>query len=600
MERYVKILGSSVSHTDIVRWFVIASLSLSCIFITALSLEKQAGTIYIQLFYFPILYGTYFYPKKGLYLAGVCALVFEVLSYFYIYPSTVDLISTTGQAILFICVAVVVAYFTDKVNTSEARYRSIFETSLLGIVLFDQNSFAIKLTNRQTELMLGYSEEELAGMHFSDLFASPDEQHRFFERLGSNEPISDFETRFRNREKEPVWVALSWRRITDNMVSCSIIDIDDRKRAEHTADENFNQYKQVTESSPTGIIIVRDEKITYTNPSFTRFSGYTPEELQGKELLGFIHEDDRADFYQLLTTDSETTVPANIRDCRFITKTGEIRLGTLFFTQIIQKGIPVLLINLVDITEQEMLKDRIQQDNDRRRGIISTVAHELRTPLQPIMGYLNLLTQDPAAYGVTEETRAILDRCARSVDRESQIINQMLELSVLDSGKIPLKYSVFSIAEMVKTIVDTGGYAAKAELTIDTPSDVSMEADENKLSIVIDSMLSNAVNYSKPPRKIRIAYQFSPNDQMHRISIQDNGVGITNSQLDEIFEPFQLPDSASMSRKYDRIGLSLSIAKKYIQMHGGYISVDSIVNLGSTFTLHIPKTRVKEELNHAL
>jgi PAS domain-containing protein len=135
-------------------------------FITALSLERQTGTIYIQLFYFPILYGTYFYPKKGLYLAGICALVFEILSYFYVYPNTVDLISTTGQAILFICVAVVVAYFTDKVNTSEARYRSIFETSLLGIVLFDQNTFAIKLTNRQTELMLGYSEEELAGMHF--------------------------------------------------------------------------------------------------------------------------------------------------------------------------------------------------------------------------------------------------------------------------------------------------------------------------------------------------------------------------------------------------------------------------------------------------
>ena len=66
MERYVKVLGFSVSHTDIVRWFVIASLSLSCIFITAISLEKQAGTIYIQLFYFPIRYGTYFYPKKGL------------------------------------------------------------------------------------------------------------------------------------------------------------------------------------------------------------------------------------------------------------------------------------------------------------------------------------------------------------------------------------------------------------------------------------------------------------------------------------------------------------------------------------------------------
>ena len=598
MDRYVRFWGYSVLHTDIVRGFVILSLSLSCIFITSLSLERQAGAVYTQLFYFPILYATYFYPKKGLYLAGACALAFEVLSYLYVYPSAVDLISTTGQAILFILIAVVVSYFTEKVNTSESRYRSIFETSLMGIILFDQNSFRITMTNVYAERMLGYSEEELRTMNFPQLFATPEEQHRFFERFGSNEDISDFETRFATKKKNLFWVTLSWRRIADNMVSCSLIDINIRKNAEEAAEEHFAQYRQVIESSPTGIIIVRDEKITYINPSFTRFSGYSPEELLGKDLLSLIHEEDRADFFPGVSAGSGTPALAEIREFRFITKSGDTRLGTLFFTQINQKGAPAWLINLVDITEQEQLKERIQQDNDRRRGIISTVAHELRTPLQPIMGYLNLLTQDPQTYGVTDETRAILDRCAKSVDRESQIINQMLELSVLDSGKIPLKYSVFRLHDLVKTIIDTGGYATKADLIVDVPEDVAMDADENKLSIVIDSMLSNAVNYSKPPRKIRVAYQFSSNEQMHRIAIQDNGVGITNSQLDEIFEPFQLPDSANMSRKYDRIGLSLSIAKKYVQMHGGYISVDSIVNLGSTFTLHIPRTRPKEETSH--
>ncbi|MDO9550750.1 MAG: HAMP domain-containing sensor histidine kinase, partial [Methanoregula sp.] len=245
----------------------------------------------------------------------------------------------------------------------------------------------------------------------------------------------------------------------------------------------------------------------------------------------------------------------------------------------------------VDITEKEQLRERIAQDNDRRRGIISTVAHELRTPLQPIMGYLNLLTEDPETYGVTDETKVILDRCAKSVDRERQIINQMLELSVLDAGKIPMNYSVFSLAGIIQSLIDAGGYTTKADLTVDVSSYLTLEADADKISTVIDSMLSNAVNYSKPPRKIRISYQSGASDKMHRISIQDNGIGITNTQLDEIFEPFQLPDSANISRKYDRIGLSLSIAKKYVQMHGGYISVDSIVNLGSTFTIHLPKSR---------
>jgi len=595
MEQNVTFRGYSIAHTDIVRVFVISSLSLSCIFITALSLVRQMGVVYPQLFYFPIIYATYFYPRKGLYLAGICALAFELLSYFYVYPNTVDLISTTGQAILFILVAVVVAYFTEQVNTSEARYRSIFESSLMGIILFDQNTFAIRLTNGCVEQMLGYTEEELRSMHFSELFSSSEEQRVFYERLGSNADISNFETRLLMKSKEPLWVALSWRRITENMVSTSIIDINSRKMAEQAADENYAQYKQVIENSPASIVILRDEKIAYTNPAFTSFSGYSPSDLLGKDLLTLVHEEDRAEFFRFISAPGEKTDLPEIRECRFITKNGDVRLGALFFTHIIQRSTPALLINLVDITEREKLKEKILKDTELHQGIISTVAHELRTPLQPIMGYLNLLTQDPQTYGVTDETRAILDRCAKSVDRESQIINQMLELSVLDAGKIPLSYSAVQVRDLLVTIVDTGGYASKADLVIDAPADTTMEADESKLSIVIDSMLSNAVNYSKPPRKIRVAYQFSNSEQMHRISIQDNGVGITNSQLDEIFEPFTLPGNGGAARKPDRVGLSLSIAKKYVQMHGGYISVDSIVNLGSTFTIHIPKTPARAE-----
>jgi PAS domain S-box-containing protein len=435
-------------------------------------------------------------------------------------------------------------------------------------------------------------------MTFAQLFVSRFEQSRFFERLGSSENITNFETCFATKTREPLWVNLSWGRLSANIVSCSVIDINQRKVAEQDADENDYQYKQVTENSPTSIIILRDRKIIFLNPAFKTFSGYTHEALMDQDILSLLHPDDRDIFPDVRETSGTWAQLPDMAEFRFLTKKGDTRLGALFFTRIAQKGNPAILINIVDITELEKLKTRIKQDNDRRRGIISTVAHELRTPLQPIMGYLNLLTEDPEAYGVNEETRAILDRCTKSVDRERQIINQMLELSVLDSGKIPLKYSAFSVAGMLGSVVDAGGYATKADLAIDVPGEAIIDADENKISIVIDSMLSNAINYSKPPRKIRISYTSAHSDAYHKIAIQDNGMGITEAQLDEIFEPFQLPDSGNISRKYDRIGLSLSIAKKYVQMHGGYISVDSIVNLGSTFTIHIPKQRPAEEINN--
>jgi PAS domain S-box-containing protein len=599
MERNTTIAGHTFTHTDIVRLFVIVSLTVSCILITIISLSRHDEAIYAQLFYFPILYATYFYPKRGLFLAGFCAIVYEVLAYAYMFPDTSGLIYTTGQAILFICIAAVIAHFTEKINTSEARYRSIFDTSLLGIVLFDQNSFAIRFTNAHMGRILGMSPEELTAMTFAELFFVREDQRRFFEYLGSNEDILNFETRFLRKDKDPVWVTLSWSRIDGNLVSSSVIDISQRKQAEEEAGENFTQYKQVTENAPTCILILRKNRIVYANPSCRNFTGYEPDELINREIASLIHPDDLGSFPLLPDEPGpHKPLPAGA-ELRFVTRGGESRLGTLFFSWIMQKGTPAVLINLVDITEHENLKESARRDKERSQGIISSVAHELRTPLQPIMGYLNLLTQDPATYGVNEETRAILDRCAKSVDRESQVINQMLELSVLDAGKIALDYAVFPVPEMIAGIIDAGGYAGKADLVVTLPPDLTFDADPDKIAIVVDSMLSNAVSYSKPPRKIRISYQFSNKDRMHQLSVQDNGVGITNTQLDEIFEPFHVPETGALNKKYDRIGLSLSIAKKYVQMHGGFISVDSIVNLGSTFTIHIPKYRPEVKKNAA-
>jgi PAS domain S-box-containing protein len=595
MDRQLEFSGYSISSTDLVRFAVITSLTISCILITAFSLSRQGETIFTQIFYFPLLYAAYFYPRKGLYLACTCAIVYEGLAYLFVAPSTSGVIYTTGQALLFIGITALVSYFTEKVNTSEARFRSIFENSLLGIVLFDQNSFAIRLTNSPFEAMLGYTDEDLSHMTFAQLFMLKEDQQRFFENLGSSRNITNFETCFVTKNKKPTWVNLSWSRITGNLVSCSVMDMNKYKLAEQEADEYYAQFRQLTDGSPTSIMIIRNQKIVYINPSFIAFSGYEPEELLGKETTPIIHPEYQNDFLNACHLAETQSKHPGRSEFKILTKSGETRLATLFFTRILQKGIPVVLINLIDITEQEILKERIQQDNERRNSIINSVAHELRTPLQPIMGYIEMLTQDPEAFGVTEETRLILDRCARSVDRESEIINQMLELSVLDTGKISLKYSVFSVPDLLNKILDAGGYRENAEISIDVPPDLTFEADETKISMVIDSMLSNAVNYSTPPRKIRIGYQTSPYDKMHRLSIQDNGVGITDTQLDEIFEPFQHPDNGNAGRKkYDRIGLSLSIGKKYIKMHKGYISVDSIVNIGSTFSIHIPKQKPSE------
>ncbi|MEN6444188.1 MAG: PAS domain-containing sensor histidine kinase [Methanoregula sp.] len=591
MERYITLRNYRILHTDIVRFWIIVSLALCCVLITALSLIQDTGTLSTQLFYFPILYATYFYPRRGVLVAAVCAVAYEVLVYVHYFPDLFQLGAATGQAILFVCVAAAVGYFTEKIRISETRYRSIFEYSLLGIILFDKNSFAITLTNQQVEQMLGYTGDELKKIAFSALLCNPKEQHRFFGALGSSEDIKNFETCFLTKAREPCWVNLSWTRIDGNIVSCSVIDISTRKRALQVADDSSTQYRQLTESSPTGIVIVENQVIMFINPAFVAFLGYGETELAGRTLEFVVHPGDKARFLTFSQGWSAPSPAVDRAEFRFISKSGETKSGMLYFTPITRKNNPAGLINIVDNTDWERLKESVHLGNERRRGMISTVAHELRTPLQPIIGYLNLLLQDPKAFGVTEETRQILERCVKSVDRERQIIDQMLELSVLDSGDTELDYSVFRVADLVKTIVTDGGYAGKAEINNTIPPDLTFEADKEKIATVIDILLANGVTYSKSPKKIWIAYRGSESHPFHRLAIQDNGLGITDEKLDEIFSPVTPMDTKKPGQYTGGKGLSLSVAKKYIQMHGGYISVDSIVNVGSTFTLHIPKKR---------
>ena len=349
------------------------------------------------------------------------------------------------------------------------------------------------------------------------------------------------------------------------------------------------EYRQLAEKSPTGILVVRNGNILYTNPAFSVFSGYNDSEIIGKYLLSFVHPPDHEELTRLTTRSTPMTPAADRGEFRFVTKSGEIRVALLFAKPIMHHDEPAILMNLVDISEKQRFEDKIQLDNERRRGIIITVAHELRTPLQPILGYLNLLVQDPEGFGIIDDTKKILERCLVSVERERQIINQMLDLSVLESGRLHLSYSKFPLSTLVRSVLDTNGYFSKAEITLDIPDSLVITADMDRLFGVFDSLLSNAINFSQPPREITIFYRSGLNDRCHHISVRDNGSGISESAFSSIFEPFQLADAAKLSRRYDRIGLSLSITKKIMQMHGGDITVESTLKTGSTFTLHLPK-----------
>jgi PAS domain S-box-containing protein len=578
------------NRDDLLRGCVIALLVVLCILTTVLAFALQIDILITQIFFIPIIYAVYAFPRRGIIVSAFCACAYEITGYLYLYPDPVGLVSVTVQAVLFVGIAGIIAYLIERLHTREMQYRTVFEYSQLGIVVFDQHKEAIQRCNRKFSDMLRFTEKELQAMTFPALLFTPAEQDRFRERMNRNTEIEDFETRLKTKNGTACWVNLSWSRMDDNTVNCTVVNINARKLAENAFNDNMIKYRQLTENSPIGILIVENGSIRYANPAFGRFLGVPAVGLLGKHLCAFADDPDRISCHDRLNAGEKQTPVSPGRVLGFRTVSGELRAAEITTTPIRHSGKPALLVNVIDTTENQRLEDRIELNNERREGIMMTIAHELRTPLQPIIGYLNLLLEEPEEAGLTEETRKILERCLASADRERQIINSMLDFSVLESGKVQLSCTCFSFAELVQSVIDTNGYSALAEITVSVPPAVSVTADMTRIFIVMDSVLSNAIRYTNPPRTIVIAYHSDDTDPFHHLSISDNGIGIPDHAKSSIFEPFQLADAAQLSRKFGRLGLSLAIAKKIMEIHGGDITVQSTPGVGSTFTLHLPKT----------
>lgn len=236
---------------------------------------------------------------------------------------------------------------------------------------------------------------------------------------------------------------------------------------------------------------------------------------------------------------------------------------------------------------EQSIANRLEKETDFRKDFIKTAAHELRTPLQPLLGYLNILLEDAEGFGLSEDVKKMLQKCLENVERERHIVDRMLELSLVYEGKFKLNLEPLPLRTLISSVIEKGGFDGKAEFTIDVPEDIAIVADRDCMYSVLHGLISNAIQFSNPPRKVWISH--TCDEKKDLIQVRDNGIGISKEAIGHIFEPFHLLDGERLSRAYNRMGLSLSIARNYIHLHGGEIRVESEVGVGSTFTIHLPR-----------
>ncbi|HUJ76552.1 MAG TPA: ATP-binding protein, partial [bacterium] len=237
---------------------------------------------------------------------------------------------------------------------------------------------------------------------------------------------------------------------------------------------------------------------------------------------------------------------------------------------------------LRDITELKKL-DQMKTD------FISTVSHELRTPLAAILGYVQLILEGDTGE-INDTQRQFLDIVSKNTERLTTLINGLLDLEKIDSGRMQLASARVNLSRLLAEVESTFRATAQQkglELKSDVEEHLEVQGDADRLVQVFSNLLSNAVKYT--PRgsiHLRAAQQ----DGQVLVSVQDSGIGMTAEGLSKLFTKFYRADDP-YTRAAGGTGLGLAISKGIVQQHGGRIDVQSTPGKGSEFRVLLPSAK---------
>jgi len=243
------------------------------------------------------------------------------------------------------------------------------------------------------------------------------------------------------------------------------------------------------------------------------------------------------------------------------------------------------------LDNERLARRDAEQANRLKDEFLSTVSHELRTPLNAIFGWAQLLKAGKLDAADVSEGVAVIERNARV---QTQIIEDLLDMSRIISGKLRLNVGRVDLAQVVRAALDSVRPAADArEIHLEKavePAATVISADPNRLQQVVWNLLSNAIKFT--PRGGRVEVALKPVDSNMEIIVTDSGEGIAPEFLPHIFERFRQADS-SASRSHGGLGLGLSIVRHLVEMHGGTVRVHSEgIGCGAQFTVTLPVSPV--------
>jgi len=245
---------------------------------------------------------------------------------------------------------------------------------------------------------------------------------------------------------------------------------------------------------------------------------------------------------------------------------------------------------------------RLEELDRLKSNFLATMSHELRTPLTSVIGYAEMMAEGLAG-AITPEQAEYLTTILSKADQLLGMITSVLDVAALETAPLALERSRLSLADIVASEVAT--YTSQAgkrgiAIQLEARGDTIVVGDRKKIRQVVASLISNAVKFTPDRGRVGIAVRpgpLSPHEHNDARAIQlvvtDSGIGISREQVAKIFEPFFQVDSSS-TRAFGGTGLGLTLAKAYVEAHGGRIWVDTTPGQGSTFVATFPQEPMME------
>jgi PAS domain S-box-containing protein len=503
--------------------------------------------------------------------------------------------------------AVGVAQQTDQVRSDAlAQLAAIVESSDDAIVSKDLDGI-IQSWNQGAQRIFGWSAEEAIGKPITIIIPPDrlDEEPKIIARIRAGERVDHFETIRITKDGRKVHVSVTISPVRDRegrIVGASKIARDTTLLREYE-----RRLTDFIENATIGLHwVAADGTILWANRCELEMLGYTREEYVGRNIVEIHVDRPVIDDIMARLARGETLIdcPSRLRhkdgSIRHVLINSCVRFedGAFENTQCFTRDVTALK-NAEEERNKLLEREhaaRVQAEHASRMKdeFLATLSHELRTPLNAILGYAHLLREGSIR---PDEMQAALDVIERNARSQTQIIEDLLDMSRIVSGKIRLDVQRVDLAAAVTTAIDTLRPAAEAKgvrlTTVLDPLVGPVRGDPARLQQVVWNLLSNAIKFTPKAGKVQVALE-RVNSHVE-IVVSDTGEGINPDFLPFVFDRFRQADPSS-TRRHGGLGIGLAIVKQLTELHGGSVRAKSPgPGQGSTFVVALPLSAALED-----